>query len=59
MTHAGSTSLAWVYFHAARAGLTRAEAANLPVGKVYDQIAVWMIEERGFKERVCKDIFDF
>lgn len=53
-------SLAWAYFHAAKAGLTRREAAYLPVGKVYDQIAAWMIEERGLKEKQqARDVFDF
>lgn len=52
---------AWVYFHAARAGLTRSEAAYLPIGRVLDQIACWMIEERGVKQRMTEsaDIFDF
>lgn len=53
-------SLAWAFFHAARAGLTRREAANLPIGKVYDQIAAWLIEERGLKQKhTAKDVFDF
>lgn len=62
MTHAGqgSKSSAWVYFHAARAGLTRREAAFLPIGRVYDQIDVWLIEEHGYKERpTVRDVFDF
>ena len=53
-------SLAWAYFHAARAGLTRQEAASLPIGKVYDQIAAWLIEERGLKQKqTARDVFDF
>lgn len=61
MTHAGDKfSPAWVYLHAARAGLTRREAAYLPWGAVQDQIAAWMIEEHGFKQRsAARDIFDF
>jgi len=47
-----------VYFHAARAGLTRQETMYLPFGRVLDQIAVWMIEEKGAKQSVARDVFD-
>ena len=31
----------------------------LPIGKVYDLIACWMIEERGMKEKAAaRDVFD-
>lgn len=52
---------AWVYYHAARAGLSRTEAAYLPIGQVLDQISCWMIEERGIKQAMTDgaDIFDF
>ncbi|MBR1659252.1 MAG: hypothetical protein IJ705_02925 [Oscillospiraceae bacterium] len=53
---------ALVYFHAARAGLTRRETAALPIGQVYDQIAAWLIEERGYRPRSKprkRDVFDF
>ncbi len=50
---------AWVYFHAARAGLSRKEAAYLPIGAVYDQIDAWLIEERGAKAKGrVVDVFD-
>ena len=59
MTRAGPASLAWVYLHAARAGLTRREAAYLPIGKVYDQIDAWRIEEHEYKQRQASiDVFD-
>lgn len=48
-----------MYYHASRAGLTRREAAYLPVGMVNDQIAVWMIEELGVKQSRARDVFDF
>lgn len=52
-------SSAWVYFHAARAGMTRREAAYLPVGLVYDQIDCWLIEERGAGQQLeARDVFD-
>ena len=48
-----------MYLHAARAGLTRREAAYLPIGLVYDQIDAWLIEEHNYKERTrARDIFD-
>lgn len=54
------SSTAWVYLHAARAGLTRREAAYLPIGKVYDQIDAWLIEEHGAKQKhSARDVFDF
>ena len=60
MTRAVDSSSAWVYFHAARAGLSRREAAYLPIGPVLDQISVWLIEERGVKQRhKARDVFDF
>ena len=59
MHHAGGKiPAAWVYFHAARAGLTRKETMYLPFGKVLDQIAVWMIEEKGAKQSMARDVFD-
>lgn len=49
----------WVYFNASRAGLSRAEASALPLGKVYDQIAVWQICECGAKVKpTANDVFD-
>ena len=49
----------WVYLHGAQAGLTRREVAYLPIGRVYDQIEAWMIEERGMKQKAtAKDVFD-
>lgn len=54
-----NNSTAWVYLHASRAGMTRREAAYLPIGKVYDQIDAWLIEEHGAKLRsAAMDIFD-
>jgi hypothetical protein len=42
-----------------QAGLSYRTAAALPVGKVYDIIACWMIEERGLKEKAAaRDVFD-
>ena len=39
--------------------MTRCEAAVLPIGKVYDQIAVWQIYECGAKPRAkARDVFD-
>lgn len=59
MTHAGGISPAWVYLHAARAGMTRREAACLPIGLVQDQIAAWLIEEKGMKQKQkARDVFD-
>lgn len=40
--------------------MTRREAAVLPIGKVYDQIAVWQIAECGCKTKPkARDVFDF
>lgn len=59
MNRAAQFSAAWTYFHASRAGLTRREASVLPVGKVYDQIYCWLIEERGMKQKAkTRDVFD-
>lgn len=58
MNRAGAFSSAWTYYHASRAGLTRREAAYLPIGKVQDQIAVWQIEELGAKQNLARDVFD-
>lgn len=44
-------SPAWVYYDGAKAGLTRFEVRNLPVGLVLDQIACWQIAECGARER--------
>lgn len=55
-------SSAWVYLHGARAGLTRRETENLPIGAVYDQVAAWLIEERGYRaitRSKSRDVFDF
>lgn len=52
-------SLAWFYYHAAQAGLSRREASALPIGKVSDQINCWLIEERGMKQKAkTRDVFD-
>lgn len=59
MSHSGDKfSPAWLFFHAARAGLTRREASTLPIGSVLDQIAVWQIEELGAKQNRARDVFD-
>jgi hypothetical protein len=47
-----------MYYHASRAGMTRREAAYLPIGKVLDQIAVWQIEELDAKQNRARDVFD-
>lgn len=49
--HAGQFSSAWIYFNGAKAGLTRPEVRNLPLGQVLDQIACCNIAEHGAKER--------
>lgn len=53
-------SPAWVYYDGAKAGLTRFEVRNLPVGLVLDQIACWQIAECGAKEhrRLSGDLFE-
>ena len=38
-------------YNGARAGLTRFEVENLPIGRVFDQIACWQIAECGAVER--------
>lgn len=43
-------SSAWLYYDGAQAGLTRFEVRNLPIGRVFDQIACWQIAECGAKE---------
>lgn len=42
----------WLYYNGARAGLSRFEVENLPLGRVLDQIACWQIAECGAQERV-------
>lgn len=54
----GKFTTAWLYFNASRAGLTRREAAYLPIGRVLDQIAVWQISELGAKQSAARDVFD-
>lgn len=49
--HAGQFSSAWLYYNGARAGLTRPEVRNLPLGQVLDQIACYQISEMGAKEK--------
>lgn len=50
---------AWIYLHAAKAGMTRREAAYLPWGVVLDQIDAWLIEEHGLKQKqAARDVFD-
>lgn len=44
-------SSAWLYYNGAKAGLTRSEVRNLPLGRVFDQIACWRIAECGYKEK--------
>lgn len=44
-------SWAWLYYNGARAGLTRSEVEYLPLGRVYDQVACWMISACGAKEK--------
>ena len=48
-------STAWLYYNGAKAGLTRFEVENLPMGRVFDQIACWQIAECGAKERVVSN----
>ena len=48
---AGPGGAAWLYYNGARAGLTRFEVENLPIGRVFDQIACWQIAECGAVER--------
>lgn len=50
-------SPAWVYYNGAKAGLTRFEVRNLPMGRVFDQIACWQIAECGAKEKNGGDLF--
>lgn len=47
-------SSAWLYFNGTRAGLTRPEVRNLPLGRVFDHIACWQIAECGAKEKKGK-----
>lgn len=51
-------STAWLYFNGAKAGLTRFEVENLPIGRVLDQIACWQIAECGAKEAGGGDLFE-
>lgn len=51
-------SSAWLYFNGAKAGLTRFEVENLPIGRVLDQIACWQIAECGAKEARSGDLFE-
>lgn len=51
-------SSAWLYFNGAKAGLTRFEVENLPIGRVLDQIACWQIAECGAKEARGGDLFE-
>ena len=53
-------SPAWVYYNGAKAGLTRFEVRNLPIGLVLDQIACWQISACGAKERrrLSGDLFE-
>lgn len=51
-------SSAWLYFNGAKAGLTRFEVENLPIGRVLDQIACWQIAECGAKEAGDGDLFE-
>lgn len=44
-------STAWLYLNGSSAGLTRFEVENLPIGMVFDQIACWLIRDRGAKEK--------
>lgn len=43
-----------MYYQGARAGLTRWEVSNLPLGRVLDQIACYQIAECGMKEKKQK-----
>lgn len=55
-------SPAWTYYMASRAGLSRQEAAILPLGAVRDQINVWLIFTGRAKEShrsSARDVFDF
>ena len=39
--------------------MTRREAAYLPLGAVFDQIAAWLIEEHEYKQKqAARDVFD-
>lgn len=40
-----------MYYNGAKAGLTRFEVDNLPIGLVFDQIACWQIAVCGARER--------
>lgn len=53
-------STAWLYYNGAKAGLTRFEVENLPMGRVFDQIACWQIAECGAKEKFVSNdsLFD-
>ena len=45
-------SSSWLYYNGIRAGLTRFEVRNLPIGAVFDQISCWQIAECGATEKV-------
>lgn len=52
-------SPAWIIYHALQAGLSYRTAMALPMGKVSDIVACWLIEERGLKEKAsARDVFD-
>ncbi len=51
-------SSAWLYYNGAKAGLTRFEVENLPIGQVFDQIACWQIAECGAKQADNRSLFD-
>lgn len=51
-------SSAWLYYNGAKAGLTRFEVLNLPIGQVFDQIACWQIAECGAKQADNRSLFD-
>ena len=40
-------SSVWLYYNGAKAGLTRWEVRNIPIGMVLDQIACYQIAECG------------
>lgn len=44
-------SSVWLYYNGAKAGLTRWEVRNIPIGMVLDQIACYQISECGAVER--------
>ena len=55
-------SPAWTYYQAAQAGLSRREAAYLPIGAVQDQISVMLVAQGLAKESraaQARDVFDF